>query len=179
MAITKEYLDSISFDIAKQKYYNANKVDARIDEIKALVAELIDENEALRAGGAVSAAPSAAAVDTAAVLAEAKREAENITASAKQDAENMKFEAESLIGSARLEAEKIVVAAKQQAEDIIEKAKAKAAEMQAQPAAKEGFSARQLDAIDKINKQLDELNVTHATQVFRLKQALITMATNK
>ena len=33
--------------------------------------------------------------------------------------------------------------------------------------------------IDKINKQLDELNVMHATQIFRLKQALMTMATEK
>ena len=43
----------------------------------------------------------------------------------------------------------------------------------------ESFSLRQLEAIDKINKQLDELNVMHATQIFRLKQALMTMATEK
>ena len=49
MAITTEYLDSISFDIAKQKYYNANKVNAKMEEIKAAVAELITENELLRA----------------------------------------------------------------------------------------------------------------------------------
>ena len=34
MAITKEYLDSIRFEIAKQKYYNAGKVDAKLDELK-------------------------------------------------------------------------------------------------------------------------------------------------
>ena len=49
MAITTEYLDSISFDIAKQKYYNANKVNAKMEEIKAAVSELIAENELLRA----------------------------------------------------------------------------------------------------------------------------------
>ena len=30
MAITTEYLDSIRFEIAKQKYYNANKVNANL-----------------------------------------------------------------------------------------------------------------------------------------------------
>ena len=34
MAITTEYLDSIRFEIAKQKYYNANKVNAKMEEIK-------------------------------------------------------------------------------------------------------------------------------------------------
>ena len=47
MAITTEYLDSIRFEIAKQKYYNANKVNAKMEEIKSAVAELITENELL------------------------------------------------------------------------------------------------------------------------------------
>ena len=48
MAVTMEFLDGISFDIAKQKYYNANKVDAKMQEIKAAFAELIEENNELR-----------------------------------------------------------------------------------------------------------------------------------
>ena len=48
MAITKEYLDSIRFDIAKQKYYNAGKVDAKLDELKQEVLTLLDENVRLR-----------------------------------------------------------------------------------------------------------------------------------
>ena len=43
-----EFFDGITFDIAKQKYYNANKVDARMAEIKAAFAELIEENNELR-----------------------------------------------------------------------------------------------------------------------------------
>ena len=159
MAITKEYIDSISFDIAKQKYYNANKVDAVLDEFKAGVMELIAENEKLRKGGEKKKEP---AVDTSALLSEAK------------------IQAESLIGDAKLKAEKILAQAKQEAAEIVEKAKAEAEQMQANNVGgSTGFSARQLDAIDKINKQLDELNVTQATQIFRLKQALVTMATTK
>ena len=48
MAITKEYLDSIRFEIAKQKYYNAGKVDAKLDELKQEVLTLLDENVKLR-----------------------------------------------------------------------------------------------------------------------------------
>ena len=45
MSVTMEFFDGITFDIAKQKYYNANKVDARMEEIKAAFAELIEENK--------------------------------------------------------------------------------------------------------------------------------------
>ena len=48
MSVTMEFFDGITFDIAKQKYYNANKVDARMEEIKAAFAELIEENNELR-----------------------------------------------------------------------------------------------------------------------------------
>ena len=77
-------------------------------------------------------------------------------------------------------ADKILADAKFQASLLLEQAKGSAEKLAAtaQPSS-DGFSLRQLEAIDKINKQLDELNVTHATQVFRLKQALMTMATEK
>ena len=49
MAITTEYLDSISFDIAKQKYYNANKVNALLEDIRTQAEALEAENQALKA----------------------------------------------------------------------------------------------------------------------------------
>ena len=87
MAITKEYIDSISFDIAKQKYYNANKVDAVLDEFKAGVMELISENEKLRKGAAEK--KKEPAVDTSALLTEAKLQAESIVGDAKLKAETI------------------------------------------------------------------------------------------
>ena len=91
-----------------------------------------------------------------------------------------KADAEALKSSAQAEADKILADAKFQASLLLEQAKGSAEKLAApvQPSS-DGFSLRQLEAIDKINKQLDELNVTHATQVFRLKQALMTMATEK
>ena len=159
MAITKEYLDSIRFEIAKQKYYNAGKVDAKLDELKQEVLTLLDENVKLRK----------AAED----VKSAEAQAALVISKAKADAEALK-------SSAQAEADKILADAKFQASLLLEQAKGSAEKLAApvQPSS-DGFSLRQLEAIDKINKQLDELNVTHATQVFRLKQALMTMATEK
>ena len=42
------YLDSVSIDVVKRKYYNANKVNAVFDELRAQAAELLAENEQLR-----------------------------------------------------------------------------------------------------------------------------------
>ena len=77
-------------------------------------------------------------------------------------------------------ADKILADAKFQASLLLEQAKSSAEKLGAPAQTNpESFSLRQLEAIDKINKQLDELNVMHATQIFRLKQALMTMATEK
>ena len=43
-----EYLDSISIDIVKRKYYNANKVNAVFDELREKATALLEENKQLR-----------------------------------------------------------------------------------------------------------------------------------
>ena len=152
MAITTEYLDSISFDIAKQKYYNANKVNAKMEEIKAAVAELIAENEQLRAE-----------------LAEIGSTKEKI-------AELMiitQATAEEMLNKAGAEAEQILAEARRQAESLTAEKRFK------EQAASLGLSPRQIEAIDKLNKQLDDFNVAQATQIFRIKQALMSIATEK
>ena len=42
------YLDSVSIDVVKRKYYNANKVNAVFDELRAKITALLEENEQLR-----------------------------------------------------------------------------------------------------------------------------------
>lgn len=183
MAITKEYLDSIRFDIAKQKYYNANKVDARLNELKQEVLELLEENERLRkACDDVSSAKDEIGIAVINAQARAKSAVEEAEAEAAELIRRAGGEAESITADAKAEASKILADAKFQASILLEQAKDSAAKFA--PASEEsttsdGFSLRQLEAIDRINKQLDELNVTHATQIFRLKQALMTMATEK
>ena len=181
MAITKEYLDSIRFEIAKQKYYNAGKVDAKLDELKQEVLTLLDENVKLRkAAEDVKSAKDEIGVAVINAQAQAKSTVEQAEAQAALVISKAKADAEALKSSAQAKADKILADAKFQASLLLEQAKGSAEKLAAtaQPSS-DGFSLRQLEAIDKINKQLDELNVTHATQVFRLKQALMTMATEK
>lgn len=183
MAITKEYLDSIRFDIAKQKYYNANKVDTRLNELKQEVLELLEENERLRkACDDVSSAKDEIGVAVINAQARAKSAVEEAEAEAAELIKRSKDEAEAITADAKVEADKILADAKFQASILLEHAKdsvSKHAPVSDEGKTSDSFSLRQLEAIDRINKQLDELNVTHATQIFRLKQALMTMATEK
>lgn len=181
MAITKEYLDSIRFEIAKQKYYNAGKVDAKLDELKQEVLTLLDENVKLRkAAEDVKSAKDEIGGAVINAQAQAKSTVEQAEAQAARLIKKAESDADAITADAKAQADKILADAKFQASLLLEQAKGSAEKLAAtaQPSS-DGFSLRQLEAIDKINKQLDELNVTHATQVFRLKQALMTMATEK
>ncbi len=152
MAVTMEFFDGIRFDIAKQKYYNANKVDAKMEEIRAAFAQLIEENTELRRQ-----------LDD--VGLSKSRVAELVIGAQEQAAGIMKQaedEAAEIIKRAKLEAEGIVVGRGAQASG-----------------GALGLSQSQLAAIDKLNKQLDDFNVAQATQIFRIKQALMSLALDK
>lgn len=148
-----EFFDGITFDIAKQKYYNANKVDARMEEIKAAFAELIEENNELR------------------------RQINDVGLSKERVAE--------LIMGAQAKADEMIKDANAKAEEIINKAKLDADGIVVSRKASDGgektlgLTQNQLAAIDKLNKQLDDFNVAQATQIFRIKQALMGIALDK
>lgn len=153
MSVTMEFFDGITFDIAKQKYYNANKVDARMEEIKAAFAELIEENNELR------------------------RQINDVGLSKERVAE--------LIMGAQAKADEMIKDANAKAEEIISKAKLDADGIVVSRNASDGgektlgLTQNQLAAIDKLNKQLDDFNVAQATQIFRIKQALMGIALDK
>ena len=153
MSVTMEFFDGITFDIAKQKYYNANKVDARMEEIKAEFAELIEENNELR------------------------RQINDVGLSKERVAE--------LIMGAQAKADEMIKDANAKAEEIINKAKLDADGIVVSRKASDGgektlgLTQNQLAAIDKLNKQLDDFNVAQATQIFRIKQALMGIALDK
>lgn len=152
MAVTMEFFDGISFDIAKQKYYNANKVDAKMQEIRAAFAGLIEENNELR------------------------QQIDDIGLSKARVAE--------LIMSAQERADDIIKDAKAKSEEILKQARLDADGIIISREAEAGVGAMgltqgQLAAIDKLNKQLDDFNVAQATQIFRIKQALMKIALDK
>ena len=49
MALDQEYFDSIQIDVVKKKYYNANKVNALLEDVRAQAEALEAENQALKA----------------------------------------------------------------------------------------------------------------------------------
>ena len=159
MSITIEYLENLEFEIVKQKYYNANKVNAKLDELKAGVRELIEENEQLKKG--------AAAKQSAAAL-----EAENAVISSAQRIAN------ATINDAQAKADRMLSAAQSEAKRILDEARANSTAPAAAPVAGV-LSVEQLDAIDDLNNQLDSLNTSHATQIFKLKQQLMNLAIGK
>ena len=48
MAEILDYFDHINIDVAKRKYYNINKVNSVLEELRALAADLVNENERQR-----------------------------------------------------------------------------------------------------------------------------------
>lgn len=151
MSITIEELDNLGFEIVKQKYYNANKVNAKMEELKAAVRELIEENARLKA----------ASVET---NAEVSAAGEELVKSARKVADMTIREAEA-------KAERIVGAAQTEAKRILDEAKT------APAASVEGkLTAAQLEIINELNRQLDSLSTSQATQIFKLKQQLMNIA---
>lgn len=179
MSLTKEQVMSIGFDIAKQKYYNAHKVDAVLDELKVQVAALIDEADALRAQcAALKAENEELSAKTQGMKTIA--EAEAIKAAADKLAADTRAQSDDFMEKTKQFAAQIVADASKRADEMISSAKSKAAMLS--PVKADGhtggaLSEEQLDAITDINKQLEELSVTQATQIMRIKQAIMLMAT--
>lgn len=49
MALNREYFDSLNLEVVKKKYYNANKVEAVLQDIRQQAAAMAAENEQLKA----------------------------------------------------------------------------------------------------------------------------------
>lgn len=152
MAITREFLDGIAFDTVKQKYYNANKVNACLNELIAGARELLEENERLKSANAEVEAARAEIGDT---LLSAKQIAAAIVREANEEAQRV-------LDDANEEANRLLISAEEQ-----------------RCMTKSPLSESQLKAIEAFNAQLDALNVSQATQIFRLKQAILKIAADE
>lgn len=152
VAITREFLDGIAFDTVKQKYYNANKVNACLNELIAGARELLEENERLKSANAEVEAARAEIGDT---LLSAKQIAAAIVREANEEAQRV-------LDDANEEANRLLISAEEQ-----------------RCMTKSPLSESQLKAIEAFNAQLDALNVSQATQIFRLKQAILKIAADE
>ena len=70
-----EYLDSVSIDVVKRKYYNANKVNAVFEEIRRMAEALTEENLRLNNEAATASARQQQALKELDSLMNAYREA--------------------------------------------------------------------------------------------------------
>lgn len=113
MALDQAYFDAISIDLVKKKYYNANKVEAVLEDIKRQALLLNRENELLgrqlyalhgqkdEIGDTLLSAKAIAQQ----IIADAQTQAEKILAEAKRQSRDLTAEAERSSREARDEAE--------------------------------------------------------------------------
>ena len=113
MALDQAYFDAISIDLVKKKYYNANKVEAVLEDIKRQALLLNRENELLgrqlyalhgqkdEIGDTLLSAKTIAQQ----IIADAQTQAEKILAEAKRLSREMCAEAERNCREANAEAE--------------------------------------------------------------------------
>ena len=147
MALDQEYFDSINITLVKQKYYNAKKVHAVFDDIRAQALALGEENAKMKAqlqalvdkrsqiGDKLLAAQDMAKqiIEDSRAKAEAiRKEAESAAQAAEGAAREAGAEAQRVLSDARNEAENISREARAEAERVIAGARFEADKLAAQ-----------------------------------------------
>ncbi len=102
MALDSEYFDGISIDLVKKKYYNAGKVNALLEDIRARAQGLLEENQSLRQE---LEELRCSRDDIGEVLLAAQTQARQILARARDEADRIVRDAESRAGSNSLDAQ--------------------------------------------------------------------------
>lgn len=98
MALNKEYFDSIDINIVRQKYYNANKVNSLLEDIRRQAEAMEEENRQLKEQLADMGLGKTEIGDTLLTAQAAARD---------------------IVAKAKIQAAKIVAEARQQREDIL------------------------------------------------------------
>ena len=139
MALDQKYFDDINIDVVKKKYYNANKVNAVLEDIREQALRLEEENRNLR--------------EQLESLSSRKEEIGDAILSAKTVSQQIISDAcvqsEKLLNDSRLKAKQIIAAAQEKKEHLL----AEAAERQeycVRQAEKlySGMRERQLESIE-------------------------------
>ena len=142
MALDQKYFDDINIDVVKKKYYNANKVNAVLEDIREQALRLEEENRNLR--------------EQLESLSSRKEEIGDAILSAKTVSQQIISDAcvqsEKLLSDSRLKAKQIIAAAQEKKEHLL----AEAAERQeycVRQAEKlySGMRERQLESIEALD----------------------------
>ena len=149
MALDRAYFDDISIEIVKKKYYNANKVDAMLADIRRQALALTEENRQLRQRldaltvqkDEIGETLLSARTISRQMVEDASRRAHETTDQAEAEAEKTVQEAaaqaEETRQAAEREAEQRLAEADEQARQLLSDAEARANSMLARSEAKE------------------------------------------
>jgi len=142
MALNNEYFDSIRIEIAKKKYYNAGKVDALLNDIRAQAVAMYDENLQLRRK-----------------LDEISKGHEDIS----ETLLSARSFSRSIIDDSSRKADEIIAAAEKRAAEIIAAAEQRAADMDENNRSNEDYAVscvrESYDALrESLQQQLEEIN---------------------
>ena len=166
MALDQAFFDAIRIEIVKKKYYNANKVEALLDDIRRQALAQTEENERLRA--------------QLAQLAEQKEEIGETLLSAKSIAQQMlqeaKAQADAIVAAAEERARELRAEASEETESTVRRAEAVYSRVREQllgcvdalNADWQGFLCSLEDAPDAPPADLDEKVGAIAREVFAI-----------
>lgn len=147
MALDEAYFDAIQIDVVKKKYYNANKVEAVLSDIRRQALELTAENERLREQTAEYSGRRDEIGDT---LLSAKTIARQILQEAQAKADELVTEAES-------RAREITAAAEERAKTLREEELAgQRATVQRMEACYSRVREQLLNCVDDLNTDWQE-----------------------
>ncbi len=142
MALDQKYFDDINIDVVKKKYYNANKVNAVLEDIREQALRLEEENRNLR--------------EQLESLSSRKEEIGDAILSAKTVSQQIISDAcvqsEKLLNDSRLKAKQIIAAAQEKKEHLLSEA-AERQEYCVRQAEKlySGMRERQLESIEALD----------------------------
>lgn len=163
MSLTKEFFDSIQIELVKRKYYNSNKVDAVLNDIRCRARVLMEENERLTAELEAFTSQKAQIADAVMnaqllhtdIVEKANRQADDKAAQAEESAKLILAEASD-------RAQEIISAANAQAEKLLEQAQDKIKRAENMQFELDSLKQQQLEyAVDKMEGCFSKLRQRH------------------
>lgn len=163
MSLTKEFFDNIQIELVKRKYYNSNKVDALINDIRCRARVLMEENARLTAEletfnsqkeQIANAVMNAQIIHTD-IVERANRQADDKAAQAEESAKL-------ILADAREKATEIIASAGEQAEKMLEDAQAQIKRAEEIQTELDSLRQQQLEyAVDKMENCFSKLRQRH------------------
>lgn len=163
MSLTKEFFDNIQIELVKRKYYNSNKVDALINDIRCRARVLMEENARLTAEldtftsqkAQIAEAVMNAQLLHTDIVEKANRQADDKAAQAEESAKL-------ILSEANERAKEMLAEAQAQAEKMLAEAEGKIAHADQIQTELDALRQQQIEyAVDKMENCFSKLRQRH------------------